>query len=96
MKQSNGKTTLPTMGIGWKRQPTVPADWASVDASAICSVIHAITAMGGAIRFGYTRDGGAYAIGLYGLEAQPITEYIRPDEPINEILTRLALDISNR
>jgi hypothetical protein len=90
------KTPGTMVGAGWRRQPTVPADWKSVDASAIHDLVCAITAMGGAIRLGYTRDGGAYAIGLYGLEANPYTEYIRPDEPVDQIIARLAVDIGNR
>ena len=58
-----------------------PADWASVDAGFIQAAIAAVCADGGAIRFGYTRDGGAYAVGIYD-DGQSETDYIRPSEDI--------------
>ena len=41
--------------------------------------------VGGAIRFGYTRDGGAYAVGLY-YGGETCTEYIRPGEDVEQAL----------
>lgn len=35
---------------------------------------------GGAIRLGLTRDGGALAVGIYGLGGEPTTEYLRPSD----------------
>lgn len=35
---------------------------------------------GGAIRLGLTRDGGALAVGIYGLGNEPSTEYLRPSD----------------
>jgi len=66
------------------------ADWASVDAEAIRTAIAALGSIGGAIRYGYTRDGGAYAIGVYGLETQPYTEYLRPGDDVQAYLHQLA------
>lgn len=37
-------------------------------------------AEGGAIRLGLTRDGGALAVGIYGLGGEPTTEYLRPSD----------------
>lgn len=39
---------------------------------------------GGAIRLGLTRDGGALAVGIYGLGSEPSTEYIRPTDDIGQ------------
>jgi len=35
---------------------------------------------GGAIRLGLTRDGGALAVGIYGIGNEPSTEYLRPSD----------------
>jgi len=59
-----------------------PADWASVNAELLRRAIAAVGARGGAIRFGYTRDGGAYAVGLLG-DGDPYTEYLRPSDDID-------------
>lgn len=66
------------------------ADWAGVENEAICTAIAALGSIGGALRFGYTRDGGAYAVGVYGLESQPYTDYLRPGDDISAYLYQLA------
>jgi hypothetical protein len=57
------------------------ADWTSVDADAVIAAISAAALVGGALRFGYTRDGGAYAIGVYG-DGDPYTLYCSPGEDL--------------
>jgi hypothetical protein len=52
-------------------------------------VVTTLASTGGAIRFGYTSDGGAYAIGIYG-DGEPYTDYVKPAEDINEYLKDLA------
>lgn len=74
-----------------KAQAGEPADWGSADAGLLHAVIAAITARGGAVRFGYSRDGAAYSVGVY-LGAERFTEYIRPQEDINDYLKNLAID----
>lgn len=64
---------------------TQPADWSTADPQLLCATVVAISHLGGAIRFGYTRDGGAYAVGIYG-DGEYRNEYIRPDEDINDYL----------
>jgi hypothetical protein len=44
---------------------------------------------GGALRLGYTADGGAYAIGVYGDGPEAYTEYIRPSENLDKVLSEL-------
>ncbi len=68
------------------------ADWRSVDGEAIRDCICAAGMVNGAVRFGYTRDGGAYAIGLYGLGDQPFTTYVRPGENVDAVLREIAED----
>ena len=67
-----------------------PADWKSIDNEAISAAISAVGSIGGAVRFGYSRDGGAYAVGVYGLEAQPYTDYLRPGDDVSAYLYGLA------
>jgi hypothetical protein len=91
---SNGNTD----GVTTKRvnRPRgEPADWKSIDSEAIRAAISALGSIGGALRFGYTRDGGAYAIGIYGLEAQPYTEYLRPGDDVQAYLYQLADNASH-
>jgi hypothetical protein len=65
------------------------ADWGSVNPDVICRVLSAITSRGGAIRFGYSRDGGAYAIGLYyGGVAK--TVYCSPHDSVDSLLSTWA------
>lgn len=44
---------------------------------------------GGAIRLGLTRDGGALAVGIYGLGGDPTTEYLRPSDDPTEFWNAL-------
>lgn len=61
------------------------ADWGTADPGTISRLISVVTSRGGALRFGYTRDGGAYALGLYyGSESQ--TEYCRPADDLTQFL----------
>jgi len=48
----------------------------------------AVAVEGGAVRFGYTRDGGAYSIGLY-LGSDSKTYYCNDAEGINDQLREL-------
>ena len=64
------------------------ADWDSVDAELIRKAISRAGLKRGALRFGYTRDGGAYAVGVYA-GTEYFTEYVRPDEDIVEYLEQL-------
>jgi hypothetical protein len=45
-----------------------------------------------ALRFGYTRDGGAFSIGVYTAQ-EPFTDYIRPGEDIDAYLQELLEDL---
>lgn len=62
-----------------------PADWSRVDTECLVDTLGTVAACGGALRLGYTRDGGAYAIGVYG-DGDPYTLYIRPSDDIDEAL----------
>lgn len=59
-------------------------DWISLMALAMTFAVQ-----GGALRIGYTRDGGALALGCY-IDDDYATEYIRPNEDFDSAL----IDIS--
>jgi hypothetical protein len=65
------------------------ADWGHVDAEIIKACIVAAGMANGAIRFGYTGDGGAYALGIYGDGEKPYTEYVSPRDDIESVLRSL-------
>lgn len=92
MSLTNGNRTTKEPTKGRTRAARERADWAAVSSDAIRDCIAQVGAIGGAIRFGYSRDGGAYAIGVYGLEAQPFTDYLRPGDDVAHYLDTLADD----
>lgn len=61
------------------------ASWETVDSALVLKAIAAVTQAGGAIRFGYTTQGGAYAIGFLG-DGDPYTDYVRPSDDMTEYL----------
>lgn len=69
------------------------ADWGSVNGEILGKAVAAIAQLGGALRLGYTRDGGAYAIGIYG-DGEPFTEYVPPSEDIESYLGGIIDDYS--
>src|SRR5437667_5542894 len=64
------------------RGGAVEADWRSIDRDILANAIAAVTQHGYAIRFGYSKDMGAFAIGIIG-DGEPFTEFVRPTEDIN-------------
>ena len=68
---------------------TQQADWSGANFDLIAGCISRVARAGGALRFGYTSDGGAYAIGVYGDGDKPYTDYVRPHEDIDSYLLAL-------
>ncbi len=64
------------------------ADWEGADSKLIHQLVCAVATQNGAVRFGYTRDGGAYSIGLY-LGDDSKTYYCNEKDGINEQLAEL-------
>ena len=62
-----------------------PADWDSVIPIKVLRLIGVVTALGGTITFGYTRDGGAYYLNYY-VDGESEKIYIRPTEGIEQRL----------
>ena len=71
-------------------QPAGSANYGGIDGARLLRAIEVITANGGAIRLGKTRDGGAFAIGVYGDGNEPYTDYLRPTDDIIEYLETLV------
>lgn len=69
------------------------ADYESASAELLKRAIVAAANTGGALRFGYTSDSGAYAIGIYG-DGTPYTEYISPAQDL-DITLALVIDLFN-
>lgn len=95
--EAKSKSTKGPEGTGVRRRTThrtgLSADWASVDGTLLSKAVAALADLGGALRLGYTRDGGAYAIGIYG-DGDPFTEYVSPNDDIDEFLKGLIRDYS--
>jgi hypothetical protein len=64
------------------------ADWANADPGILLQLICAVGMEGGAVRCGYTRDGGAYSVGLY-LGTDSKTYYCNDKDGINDKLKEL-------
>lgn len=56
----------------------------------LLAALEQLTRWGCAIRFGKTRDGGAYAVGIYGVDKEPYTEFLPPGEDPVELLQELV------
>jgi len=67
------------------------ATWAVVNPADLIGAIVAVTSTGCAIRFGYSRDRGAFAVGIIG-DGEPFTEFCRPTEDIDLFLRGFADD----
>ena len=76
---------------GRNRGKVEAADWGNATSDLVSAAIVAVTQHGYAIRFGYTRDGGAFAVGVIG-DGEPFTEFVRPTEDIDAFLSELADD----
>lgn len=70
--------------------PAGSANYTNIDGGRVMRAIEIITANGGAIRLGKTRDGGAFAIGVYGDGDEPYTDYLRPTDDVLGYLEELA------
>jgi hypothetical protein len=68
------------------------ADWSFCDAELLQKAISKAGFKHCALRFGYSRDGGAYAIGVYA-GVDYFTDYIRPGEDIDQYLRDLILSL---
>jgi len=70
------------------------ADWANASTTLVHALVCVVGVAGGAVRFGYTRDGGAYSIGLY-LGDDSKTYYCNEADGIDEQLRFLIERLSD-
>jgi hypothetical protein len=78
-KQSRSRRAQAAGEVGWEG-----FDWQAVSALTMCLV-----ASGGALRVGATRDGGAWAFGVY-LGDDYATEYVKPSEVFSDAIGEIA------
>ena len=64
------------------------SDWTEIDGELLKRAVAVVSRMDGAMRLGYTRDGGAFAIGIYG-DGTPFTEYYHGIEETEDFLRRV-------
>lgn len=62
-----------------------PVSYRNITVGVLVDTIQTVAIAGGALRFGYTRDGGAFAIGVYG-DGEPYTVYCTPSEDVDSVL----------
>lgn len=67
------------------------ADWQSATATLVRDAICSAARAGGALRFGYSRDQGAYSIGVYG-DGEYYAVYVGPKDDI-DITLRDLIDL---
>lgn len=68
------------------------ADWMNCNAELLQKVIATAGAKHCALRFGYSRDGGAYSVGVYA-GTDYFTDYIRPGEEVDDYLRDLLISL---
>jgi len=78
-KEARGRRAANAGGIQWET-----FDW-----FAVIALTEALCRHGGALRLGQTRDGGAWAFGVY-LGNDYATEYIRPSEDFGVACLEIA------
>ena len=87
MKEQKNRKSTSTRRV---QQPSTggAADWMNVDPTLLQNAVATVAYYGGALRFGYTRDGGAMTIGVYG-DGEPYTDYLKPSDDPNDYLRKL-------
>ena len=88
IEESKNKSRARRYGGGGVKSFT--ADWRIIENVAIVELIQAASETGGAVRFGVTRDGGAYALGVYGDGPDPYTLYAGSAEEMGDHITHLT------
>lgn len=80
--------------LGRSSKVSQVADYSGIDSTAMQRLVAVVASRSGAVRYGYTRDGGAYAVGIY-LEGESETLYFKPTEDVSAELDALADEISS-
>lgn len=82
-KRAAAKALPPTA-----RKGSGVADWDNADPTLVLRLVCVVGVEGGAVRYGYTRDGGAYSVGIY-LGDDSKTYYCNDAEGINDQIREL-------
>jgi hypothetical protein len=85
MDQSKKSQRKPGTSRGLRGGTGAICDWGTADAGLLVHAIERASFTGGALRLGYSRDGGAYAVGIYG-DGEPYTEYCKASEDLDNFL----------
>lgn len=70
------------------------ASWQDASPQLLQELVVWITTRGGAARFGLTRDGGTYSVGLY-LGEERVTYYFRRDQDIDAGIRDLLSELED-
>ncbi len=70
------------------------ADWGSCDCNWVQAVVVRITAMGGAVTFGLSRDNGAHSLSLM-LDGHRETLWFNGDADLNDELQRVVVTLED-
>lgn len=65
------------------------ADWGTITPKVLVDLVQVVAGLSGAVRLGYTRDGGAYSVGIY-LDDDRETFYCRPSDDLDDFVNRLT------
>lgn len=74
-----------------RRKNVHVADWGGAEHALIVKLIEAVTQDNGAIRFGYSRDGGAYSLGIYG-DGKPFSEFLPGNQDVDDWIREIIDD----
>lgn len=72
-----------------ERAQRTSVDILGIDGDNFLKCLEAACSIGGALRLGLSRDGGAYAVGIYG-DGDPYTEYVGAGEDVNQYFANLT------
>lgn len=84
-----GKSRLSLMLNRAQEGSSDVSDWGTVTPKVLIDLVQVVSGLGGAVRLGYTRDGGAYSVGIY-LDDDRETFYCRPSDDLDDFITRLT------
>jgi len=70
------------------------ADWGTITPQVLVDLVQVVAGLSGAVRFGYTRDGGAYSVGIY-LDDDRETFYYKPSDDLDDAVTQLTEMLRN-
>lgn len=74
-----------------ERTGEAPISYGQVDMAYLSELMVAVERVGGAIRLGTTRDGGAFVVGVYGDGPDVYNVYANSIEKLHEHLENLAV-----